>query len=139
MIIPNFSELEIVNVSNRGVANSEYVAIHVRQTVNLAQFCVLAGTGASSGGFQPFRDYMYWFGEGFVHPGDWIFLFTGSGEPSKQESPDGAAMYYSTYWGKPHTIFAQSNVVPAISKIGAINIFPELTDQPQYSQVEKKD
>ncbi|CDT88862.1 hypothetical protein M5103_004587 [Vibrio alginolyticus] len=131
MIVSNISEFTITGILDRGVANLERIAIYVNQTVNTGQFGVMIGN-QPFGHTQayPIKDNLLWFGDAILNQGDWIFLYTGSGNVT-QTPIEGGKQLYSIYWGKPQTIFARTDIVPILFKVEAVQIPAMPNDVPQ--------
>ncbi|MCH8041398.1 MAG: hypothetical protein IH977_13805 [Nitrospinae bacterium] len=124
MIVNQVSELTIVDVLNRAVPNRECIALSAEESVNLGQFGIMLGLYSPQNGAIPFLDHLFWFGNGFIKRGDWLFVYTGSGTPVTTKGSDGFSKVYSIYWGKPNTVFANTNIVPILFRVDAVNLFP---------------
>lgn len=137
MIVGDITELSIATVLDRGTPNRESIAIHVHERVNLGQYGIMLGTFAQSGMARPFQDNLFWFGDGFVEKGDWIFVNTGAGEPRKSRTNDQQNDVFSVFWNKRTTVFAKSNIVPILFRIDAVDIVNPPDDVPQISRSDK--
>ena len=131
MIVKGVTDLEIMAVLDRGVSNKECIAIKVNAAVNLGQYGIMLGSYAHQNAAVPYLDHLYWFGNGFVKPNDWLFVYTGSGDTTKNLSHDGTNDVYSLYWGKPVTVFAQSIIVPILFRADAVDVASPPDDLPQ--------
>ncbi len=131
MIVQDLTELEIFTVLDRGVPNKESIAIRVNQGVELGQFGVFLGLYAGNGLASPLRDNFFWFGDGSVQQGDWIFIDTGVGEPRTVPSKDGLRKVHTVFWNKARTVFANSSVVPVLFRIDAVHVLEPDADLPQ--------
>lgn len=134
MILPDLTELSLVAVLERGVPNQECIAISVKETVDLSQFGLLVGVMNPNGLAVPAQDYFFWFGSAIVSAGDWIFVNTGDGEPRLRKSTDQQFHVYTLFWKRPRTIFANSNVVPLLISMGAVDVMSPPKDRPQEIQ-----
>ncbi len=74
---------------------------------NMGKFGVLLGIGQQNRTAFPIRDNFYWFGEGFVRKGDWIFLYTGPGEARTVEVPNTTEKIYSIHWSREKTVLGR--------------------------------
>ncbi len=133
MIIPNIAELSLLEVWDRGVPNKECLAIGVNESVDMTQFALLAGTLSPQGGLIPHPDHFLWFGGAVVNAGDFIFVYTGSGEPRGTKAVNGTNDVYTVFWNRPKTVFANSAVIPALIKFGEVELLSSPTDLPQGS------
>lgn len=132
MILENLTELTIADVLDRGVPNKECIAIQVNSPLNTLQYGILLGTATpNTSTVFPIRDNYYWFGEAILNAGDWIFLYTGSGNSRVGQSIDGLSQLYSLYWGRPMTMFYDSNVIPVLFRMDAIQFIPASKALPQ--------
>ena len=137
MIVGDVTELGIATILDRAVPNKECIAISVIRDVNIGQYGIMvaqhdAATGGSS---VPFFDNLFWFGDGVVNAGDWIFVYSGPGSPRLTKAANGVNNIYSLHWGKPQTIFASSLIVPILFRVDAVNIMSPPSDQPQLPKL----
>ncbi|TMU22858.1 hypothetical protein E0L35_15445 [Halomonas sp. ATBC28] len=132
MIFSGLSQLVLYPVVNRGIPNAERIPIYVQEPTNIGQFGVMAGPSEQDGFAKPFKDNLYWFSDGWVKSGDWIFLYTGSGAP-KTEDIIGSkeSKIYTVHWGKTQTMFANSTIVPIVFRIDAVQVGQKPGDLPQ--------
>lgn len=131
MIVSGITELTVSTVLDRGIPNKECIAIMANQTINLGQYGVMLGQYSGLNSAVPFRDNLFWFGDAVVEAGDWIFIYTGLGSPTKSRSTDDKYDVYSTFWGRNSTMFANSNVVPMLFRIDAVNVPTPPENSPQ--------
>jgi len=132
MILEQLTELKIVDVLDRGVPNKECIAISVKANLNTAPYGVLLGVTANNQSLAvPARDNFFWFGEGLINTGDWIFLYTGSGEPSVTRTVDGLSNIYTLYWGRPMTMFYNLSFVPTLFRMDSVQVAPVGAALPQ--------
>jgi len=102
--------------------------------VDLGQFGLMLGLYVSPNAAQPYFDNLFWFGNGIIRPGDHLFVYTGPGNPVKFTAPNGINNVFNLFWGKPHTLFANTNIAPILFRVDAVDVLPRLTDQNQYPQ-----
>ena len=135
MIVANLEELLLYPVADRGVPNAERIPIFVRERIDLGQFGLMIGYSAPDKFAMPIKDNLYWFGDGFVNPGDWIMLYTGNGSPRTDDldQKQGSKMY-TIHWGRAQTMFAHSQIVPVLFKIDAVDIGVPPGNLPQLEQ-----
>jgi len=135
MIVGALAELEIFDVQNRGVPNDESIAIRVNETVNLGQFGIMLGaTGAAWGGAIPVRDFFFWFGNGMVNAGDFIFVYTGPGSARFWQPEGKPYTIYSVHWGRKTTIFNDPTIVPFLFKVESVQIPSPPRQLPEAGQ-----
>lgn len=134
MIFPDVKELSVVKIFDRGLPNKESIAISVEEDTNLGQYGILVGLYQGDGLATPFVDHLFWFGDGLVRKGDWLFVHTGPGSPSKTSTTDGNRTIFSIYWGKRQTIFANTNIVPVLFRLDAVNVLPPPQDELQLDK-----
>lgn len=125
MIVSGIGELTIVGVFDRGVPNFERIAIQANQTTDLGKYGIMLGVKGSSGQAFPIRDNLFWFGDGLLPPNDWLFLYTGPGEPRAAEAPGGTGRLISLHWGRDRTVLHSSVVVPILFRIDAVQVAQE--------------
>jgi hypothetical protein len=127
-----FQNVEAVEIQvlDRGLANKECIALQVKSQFNVGKLGLLIGYRGDTGVTTPYRDHFFWFGEVELSDGDWIFLFTGNGDSRTTELPGGKYLYV-TYWGKEHTLFADSRIVPVLVEIGGVSIPLPPQNSPQ--------
>jgi hypothetical protein len=134
MYVP-VTELEIVGVYDRGVANLERVAFRVKQGIDTTPFGVLAGLYQTDGtrtAAVPINDHFFWFGNAWVSRGEWILLYTGPGTARKTTLLGSKTTAYVCHWNKPTTIFANSSIVPVLVRIGGVVIESPPADVVQH-------
>lgn len=133
MIVQPIAEISIVAVLQRGIANQECIVLRINQRVNLGQFGVMLGYHQGPSGIAtPFRDSLFWFGDGIVEAGEWIYIYSCAGTPRKTQSVDGQTMYV-VHWGRDRTMFANTNIVPILFRIDAVEVGQNPIDQPQQA------
>ena len=137
MIVGDVTELCIVTIYERGVANKECIAVAVRQAVNMGRYGLMIGhhDATASRNSIPFFDNLLWFGDGVVNAGDWLFVYTGPGAPTTRWAENGVSKIYTLHWGKQHTIFANTTVVPILFRVDAVDILLPAGDQPQLPRL----
>ena len=132
MIVDLLKEMRIISILHRGVPNRECIAILVNEDLNLGQYGVMLGTHSSeTGGALPFNDNLFWFGDGKLEKGDWIFIYTGSGVPTKNEDTETDTYNYSIFWGRLNTVFANTAIVPLLFRSDAVDVLQPPLDVPQ--------
>jgi hypothetical protein len=140
MILNDITELSIVVVLGRGIPNEESIALRVKERVNLGQYGIMLGLHTHSKLARPLQDSLFWFGDGMVNEGDWIFVNTGDGEPRASKSTDQLNSIFSVFWNKKATVFANSNVVPILFRVDAVDVLeppanvPQITEQRRLAQ-----
>lgn len=134
MIVGNITQLRIHGVYDRGNPNRERIALRVFEPVNMGQFGILLGIRQQDGTAYPLQDNFFWFGDGFVAEGDWLFVFTGPGKPTKEALPGLAGKHiYSVHWGRSKTILSSAQILPVLFRVDAVDIFSEQIALPDAS------
>ena len=126
-------ELVVLGVYDPGVPNLERVVIQARQSVDLGSFGLMIGVRASNGAAFPLRDNVLWFGHGFIHVGDWLFVYTAPGEGRVTDLPNNEEKLFSIHWGKKATIFNNHDLVPILFRMDAVQI-PENLPALEHNQ-----
>ena len=85
----------------------------------------------------PYFDNLFWFGDGIVKSGDWLFIYTGSGTPASRKASNGLNDIYTLFWGRPTTLFAETSIAPILFRVDAVSILTPPTNQPQLFQAQK--
>lgn len=96
--------------------------------VDLGRFGLMLGLYTAPTTARPYFDNLFWFGDGIVKPGDCLFVYTGSGAPVKSKSPNGINDVFNLFWGKPYTLFAESDIAPILFRVDAVNVLPKSTN-----------
>ena len=102
MIVNSVTELTITAILNRGVANRECIELKVEQPVNMGQFGLMLGRYSQGNSAVPYFDNLFWFGDGFIKPGDWLFVYTGSGTPNKITATNGGKRIFLSILGQTY-------------------------------------
>ncbi len=135
MIVNDIPEISIVAVLGRGLPNEESIALRVREGVNLGQYGIMLGIYQHSKLARPLQNSLFWFGDGMVEKGDWIFVNTGEGQPRCSQTTDGLNHIFSVFWNKTATVFANSNLVPILFRIDGVEVLEPPEDVPQISTI----
>lgn len=134
MIVNLINELSVIGVYDRGIPNQERIVLHVTETVNLGQYGLMIGVRAQDGTAFPVRDNLLWFGDGVVARGDWIFIYTGPGEPKVSTLPNTNNRTYTLHWGRAETILHNREVVPILFRVDAVQVPQETASLPETSR-----
>ena len=138
MIVQSLTELTIAAILNRGVPNQECVSLKVNEAVNMGQFGLMLGRYGQEIGTVPYFDNLFWFGDGLIKSGDWLFVYTGSGTPNKILAANSVNEIFYLFWGKPTTLFADSIVAPILFRVDAVDVLAPPSNQPQHSLSENQ-
>lgn len=133
MILSGIPELTLFGVYDRGVPNQERIAIAVNTYVEMGQFGILLGVAQQDGQAVPIRDNFLWFGTGTVARGDWIFIYSGPGEPRVSEVPNTTNKIYTIHWGRSATILGEPTITPILFRVGALNVYAATPALPSPS------
>lgn len=95
----------IVKIFDRGIVNKECLAIKISANTDLKYFLVLSTKYATPESLNPKPVATFWFGPKLVKTGDFIFLYTGTGNASQSLSKDGLSTNYFFYWNQPKTLW----------------------------------
>ena len=131
MIVQSLTELTVAAILNRGVPNKECVSLKANEAVNMGQFGLMLGRYGQGSSAVPYFDNLFWFGDGLIKPGDWLFVYTGSGKASKIPAANGVNEIFSLFWGKPTTLFAESIITPILFRVDAVSVPPPPSNVPQ--------
>jgi len=131
MIVADLLELKLLPVADRGVPNRERIAIYVKETINMGQYGVMIGHAVVDRTAIPYQDNLFWFGGGIVNKGDWILLYTGKGTPRTDKGEVTGGKIYSVHWGRESTMFVNTNVVPILFRIDAVDVDSPPDNLPQ--------
>ncbi len=131
MRVGDIIDLKIIAVLDKGSPNKECIAIQAIEEANLGQYGIMLGMYSGGEGLVPFRDNLFWFGDGIVNKGDWIFIYTGAGEPRESKTADQKNNVYSIFWGKSITVFANPVIAPLLFRVDAVDILLPPENVPQ--------
>lgn len=120
-------------VLDRGMANKECIALRVNRSVNMGQFGLMIGRHSQDNSAVPYFDNLFWFGDAILEPGDWLYVYTGSGTANRIEADSGEYNIYYLYWGRPTTLFAESTLTPILFRVDAVDVLAPVSNQPQPS------
>jgi hypothetical protein len=135
MIVSNLTELTLMAVLDRGVPNNECIAIKANERLNLGQYGIMLGVYSHLNSAIPVKDHLFWFGDGFIEKDDWIFIYTGTGTPRKTAATNGISNIYTVFWGKQTTIFADTNIVPLLFRVDAVDVISPPANLPQIHTI----
>lgn len=134
MIVNNITEVMIAGVYDRGIPNQERIVLFLNQAINLGQYGLMVGVRADEKRAFPIKDNLFWFGDALVNKSDWIFIYTGPGEPKSTTIPNTDAHLYSIHWGKERTIFNHQDLVPILFRVDAVEVPLSLPALPSAAQ-----
>ena len=133
MIVGDITELRVEGIYDRGVPNKERVVLRVNTIISMGQFGLILGIRQQQRTAFPIRDNFFWFGDGYVAAGDWIFVYTGPGEARTSELPGSTQKLYSLHWGRQNTILSSPEIVPFLFRMDAVDIPAETLLLPSAS------
>nr|BAJ06922.1 hypothetical protein [uncultured bacterium] len=131
MLVADLNELQMHPVADRGVPNLERIAIYVKEPTNMGQYGIMVGLSALGAAAIPYQDNLFWFGDGVMNAGDWILLYTGKGTPRTEDWKPTGGKVYSLHWGRSKTMFANTNIVPILFRVDAVDLAAPPQDLPQ--------
>ena len=134
MYVGEIWEISVVNILDRGVSNQERIAFYINQQINIGQYGVFLGIKHFDDAAIPIKDNLFWFGDGVLNPGDWIFLYTGEGNHTTNDISGTNNKIYSLHWGKKATVLNNINVVPILIRVDAVRVYQELPLLPNNSK-----
>lgn len=134
MIVADLRELKIYPVADRGVPNRERIAVYVNEATNMGQYGIMVGYSTADNFAVPYQDNLFWFGDGIVNSGDWILLYTGRGTAKTEDWEATGGKVYSIHWGRSTTIFANTNIVPILFRVDAVDVVSPPVNLPQLGE-----
>ena len=122
--LPTIPELTLLGAFERGVPNKERVVLRAEAPVDLGFYAVILGWRRAGNETQatPIADSMYWLNSTVIPANDWVFLFTGPGEPTVLRSNDQKSNLHIIYWNRPQTVFHDKHVIPVLWRLNGITI-----------------
>jgi hypothetical protein len=117
-------ELTLQGVFERGLPNKEHVVLKAEVPVDLGFYAVVLGlrNPGTEALATPLVDSTYWLGSAEIPAGDWVFLFTGPGTPSKIRSKDNTCDLHLIFWNRKQTIFHDTRIIPLLWRLNGITI-----------------
>lgn len=128
-------ELKLYDVVDRGLPNKERIPIHVLSDYYMQNIWIGLGLRHSPGQLMPINDNSLWLGTGWVKKGDWIFIYTGKGEPQTNQIPNQDNKTYTYHWNRSSVLFSSPELHPYLLE-GSISLPPELTMQNLLNALE---
>ena len=125
--------LQIIGVRDAGEPNKERVVIRALEACDTENYFVGLAIKGQRGRYFPLNDNFFWFGNGFLRPGDWVFLYTGGGESRVHEVPNQPSRIYTVHWNRPNVLFASGEVVPYTGYMDDLD-FADEDDPPEVNQ-----
>lgn len=120
MYIPDNEELKLINVSNAGKPNHEYITLHALAHVNLASYGLILGFRPKDI-VVPLSNHFFWLGDTVIDKGTWVFIYTGSGSPRFTKTNNGEPAYVM-YWNNKTVLFNEDNIVPILFFMGSADL-----------------
>lgn len=136
MMQGSLDELALWGVYDRGVPNNERVVIRVAEHVDMASYALVTGTHSLSGngGVIPLANNFFWFGNGVLKPGDWIFVYSSPGAARVVDHEGTDDKMYVLHWGKTQTIFHVPTIVPILFRMDAFASTPVIPPPPAVAR-----
>jgi hypothetical protein len=109
-------DISLHSVADRGVPNSERIALQVAATCRLSEYGIALGLEVGGSSPRPYVDSCFFFASTpAVEPGDWVLVYTGLGESGVFDLPaPGSGKIYTYYWGRTETMFYHPSRVPIL-------------------------
>ncbi|WP_162932977.1 hypothetical protein [Roseovarius sp. EL26] len=104
--------IKIEGVTDRGIGNSERVVMRAQTYCDLGHYWIGLGMRQSQNSVFPINDNLFWLGKGLIQPGDWIFLYTGWGQPTTTDIPSQTNKIYTFYWKRDRVLFQSPEIFP---------------------------
>jgi hypothetical protein len=120
MILLPTTELILLGLHFPGEPNRECIVMRPTQSINLAQFGILAGFRMPNGQAMPLPDNFFWFGEMVVAPPIWIVVLTRAGQFNITTHNQTGEPIYSFFWGRKVTMFNNPNIVPILFQMSTV-------------------
>ena len=131
MIVSGITELYLFGVFERGIPNKERIVFRAMDIVSLGQYGIMLGVRTSSEFAVPIKDNLFWFGDGVIRPGDWLFVYTGPGRPQVNEVPNSDERMFTLHWDRKSVILKNENVVPILFRVEAVIVEKSPTHRPE--------
>ncbi|QJF50494.1 hypothetical protein [Roseobacter ponti] len=126
--------LDIKDVVDRGKPNSERIPILVNEDFYLQYQWIGLGIKQPEQKIFPINDNCLWLGSGQVYKGDWIFVYTGKGNPTTTPIPSQDSKIYTVHWNRSTTLFNSAEIHPYLLD-GGIILPPSFTPSPSLSEL----
>jgi hypothetical protein len=134
MRLNELPEIRMVGVFERAVPNQERIVLQIMQAgLNLGQFGIMLGVRTAPGWAVPIRDNLFWFGDAQFNTGDWIFVYTGPGQPRVTQIPNDQGQLYTVHWNRKVTVFDSPEIVPILFRTDAVHVLQEQLSLPAQS------
>lgn len=131
MIVGLITELSIVGVFSRGIANEERIVIRANEMIQIGQYGVMIGVRLGQMFASPVQDNLLWFGDGILNKGDWIFIYTGPGNARVTDLPNSQEKLYSIHWGRERTFLSSTDLVPVLFRVDAVQVAESMQSLPK--------
>src|SRR5262249_31570481 len=112
--------LHLEGVWDRGVPNTERIALRPTRPVNLGEYVVGLGVRTPDGATFPLRDDFMWLEEGVLEPPAWVFIYTGPGVRRFTTVMGTTEPALVLHWGRDHTVLNDARVYPVVYHLEGI-------------------
>ena len=119
-------KLELRSIQDRGIADKERIVMKANTKVDVGQFAVIEA-GFSDGVANSSTRDCYWFPDKVVEEGDWVVLYTKSGDDREKVQKSGATAHFF-YWGKNSPKWRVKNWVPVVLQVDSWSLIPPDND-----------
>ena len=120
MILPNITEMDLVGIFDRGVANKERITLRPKMQIDLGCYGIMLGVKTPNGLATPIQNELFWFGDGTVQPPQWLFIYTGEGKSFIGTTEVSNEPAIALFWNKPNVIFTNFSIVPILFRVSDV-------------------
>jgi hypothetical protein len=114
-------DLEVWGVYDRGVPNSERIALKANSHVPLSDFALSLGIAGKNNSLVPAPDHFLWLGRTVMDVG-WVIVYTGKGDPIVTTEEHTKEPMQVLYWGKDDVVFTSPAVKVALLRVSQVGM-----------------
>lgn len=108
-------KLEMKSIQDQGIIGKERIVMKALSRLDVGQFAVLQA-GYSGEGVNTSTNDCYWFPDKIVEEGDWVVLYTKSGNEKEKVQKSGVTAHFF-YWGKDLPKWKTKSWAPVVLQV----------------------
>lgn len=118
----SYPALELFGIYDRGIANSERIALRVNSSLEVTNYALIIGFKGANDSILPAPDQFFWLGRANIGVPGWIFVYTGTGTPTFTLETHTKEPLQAIFWNKPDVVFTDPNITAALIRMEDVQV-----------------
>lgn len=108
-------KLKITSIADRGNPEKERIVMRAMSTLDVGLYA-LVEAGYADSSVNTFTKDVFWFPDKKIDEGDYVVLYTKSGNDSEKRLESGRRSHFF-YWGKPSAKWGTRTMAPVLMQV----------------------